>query len=274
MNNKTNIFEELSKMKNLIHAKSGAIISEQAANPATDIATIKAEMGRGFANSDEQKVVDVLKKYTTDKATFQNFLNQYKTVTGTVLTDVLPTQFQPTRDQGEIRDLNASLNKLGITFEVKLSDDRSKFVANFLGLDTPATPAGGPRTPEAMKNITSTFCAVKNGIIMSGQLKDKPWTAYKTTYKVTAAEETEAQKTCPTSQTGIVAANNSPSDVNSRFSKSAESLGIKGGKMDLQTLQTMLKALEGGAETLTSSTTTQGTPDITQLTAALNQLKA
>lgn len=274
MNNKTNIFEELSKMKNLIHAKSGAIISEQAANPATDIATIKAEMGRGFANSDEQKVVDVLKKYTTDKATFRNFLNQYKTVTGTVLTDVLPTQFQPTRDQGEIEDLNASLLKLGVKFEVKLSDDRRKFVAIFTGLDTPATPAGGPRTPEAVNNINSTFCLVKNGIIMSGTFKDKPWTSYKNSYNVTAAEETEAQKTCPTSQTGIVAANNSPSNVNSRFSKSAELLGIKGGKMDLQTLQTMLKALEGGGGTLTSSTTTQGTPDIAQLTAALNQLKA
>jgi hypothetical protein len=47
---KENIFEELGRMKSLIHAKAGVVISEQATNPATDIATIKAEMGRGFAN--------------------------------------------------------------------------------------------------------------------------------------------------------------------------------------------------------------------------------
>jgi hypothetical protein len=277
---KENIFEELGRMKSLIHAKAGVVISEQATNPATDIATIKAEMGRGFANSDEQKVVDVLKKYTTDKATFKNFLNQYKTVTGAALTDELPKQFQPDRDQGEIRDLNASLNKLGITFEVKLSDDRRRFVATFLGLDTPAAaPAAGTRTPEAMKNITSTFCGVRGGKITAGAFKDKPWTDYKTTYKVTDAEEQEAKKSCPTVQVGSGSGQRSgQSSVNNRFASSVKSLGIQGDKMDLQTLQSILNTLEGGqstaAATGTPAAATTGTPDIAQLTAALNQLQA
>jgi hypothetical protein len=41
--------------------------------------------------------------------------------------------------------------------------------------------------------------------------------------------------------------------------------------MDLQTLQSILKMLEGGQSTTAS---TQGTPDLAQLTAALNQLNA
>jgi hypothetical protein len=54
-----------------------------------------------------------------------------------------------------------------------------------------------------MKNITSTFCGVKGGKITTGYYKDKPWSDYKTLYTVTDAEEVEAQKSCPTVQTGI-----------------------------------------------------------------------
>jgi len=66
------------------------------------------------------------------------------------------------------------------------------------------SPTGG-RTPEAMKNIASTFCGVRGGKIMAGAYKDQPWSIYKTQYSVTDAEEAEAQKSCPTVQTGIVA---------------------------------------------------------------------
>jgi hypothetical protein len=203
MNQKINIFEELNKMKRLIHTKPGVVISEQASNPATDIATIKAEMGMGFANSDEQKVVDVLKKYTADKATFQNFLNQYKTVTGTALTDELPKQFQPKNDQKEIEDLNTSLSKLGITFEVKLSNDRSKFIASFKGLDTPTTPnAGTVNTDENWK--TTYKCVLAQPGVVAVKLKNGT-TAYKinnVTYynngRKKLADKTVANYSCAT----------------------------------------------------------------------------
>lgn len=61
-------------------------------------------------------------------------------------------------------------------------------------------------------------------------------------------------------------------NVGGRFTKSVESLGVQGGKMDLQTLQTILKSLEGGE--FAQTTPAQGTPDLAQLTAALNQLNA
>ena len=65
------------------------------------------------------------------------------------------------------------------------------------------SPAAGGRTPEAMKNIAATFCGVRGGKIMAGAYKDQPWSNYKNVYSVTDAEEVEAQKSCPTVQTGI-----------------------------------------------------------------------
>ena len=65
------LLEELNKMKNLIHAKAGVVISEQDAMD-TDVNTINSEIF-SITNTDEQKIVDVLKKYATDKNTFQNF---------------------------------------------------------------------------------------------------------------------------------------------------------------------------------------------------------
>jgi hypothetical protein len=65
------------------------------------------------------------------------------------------------------------------------------------------------------------------------------------------------------------------SSISSRFTKSAESLGIKGGKMDLQTLQSIIKTLESGETPATATTaTTTGTPDLAQLTSIINQLNA
>ena len=279
MKNKQNIFEELNKMKNLIHAKSGTVISEQN-DLGYDIATIQAELDN--FNSDEQKIVNILKKYK-DKASFKNFVDQYKSKSGKDFgTDVFRA-IQPYNDKTEWNDLKTHLATMGITLGNNIVSDPRKgsSSATFTGLDAPATApaASGTRTPEAMKTIASTFCGTRNGKIMSGFFKDQPWSAYKSKYSVTAAEETEAQKTCPTVQTGIKVGgdsrrNNSgrsSSSVNTRFVQSAKSLGIENGKMDLQTLQSMLKSLEGGTA---AAAPTQGQPDLAQLTAALNQLNA
>ena len=60
------------------------------------------------------------------------------------------------------------------------------------------------------------------------------------------------------------------SSVNNRFASAAQSLGVQNPKMDVATLQTMLKSLQGGTPT---AAPTQGAPDTAQLNAALNQLK-
>jgi len=60
------------------------------------------------------------------------------------------------------------------------------------------------------------------------------------------------------------------SSVNTIFASSAQSLGVQNAKMDVATLQTMLKSLQGDTPT---AAPTQGAPDTAQLNAALNQLK-
>ena len=64
-------------MRNLIITKRGTVISEQATDMKTDIGTINAQLNTAL-NADEKLVVNLIKKYTSDKSTFQNFLNQYK----------------------------------------------------------------------------------------------------------------------------------------------------------------------------------------------------
>jgi hypothetical protein len=266
--NKENIFEELNKMKNLIHAKAGTVISEQATNVGSDVGTVMRELDA--FNTNEQKIVDIVKKYN-DKASFKNFLDQYKSISGQDFgLDIHRAINTSQGDTNEVKAITDHLAKLGITFKLAVKNGKSQYEIS--GLDTPAAPAAGTRTPEAMKNITNAFCSVKNGIITAGALKDRPWSLYKTTYTVTDVEEQEAKKTCPTVQVGSTQRQNS-SSVNTRFADSVKSLGIQGDKMDLQTLQSILKTLEGGQSTAAATETiATGTPDIAQLTAALNQL--
>ena len=246
MEKNINITEQLNKFKNLINAKSGKIISEQVNNINADIESVKKEMTKGaLVNTDEQKVVDVLKKYTKDKSTFQNFLNQYKTITGTELTDVLPDHFQSATDKAEIADLNSALSKIGITFEVGVSADRSKYVASFKGLNTPTTLDPIARE-ESWK--TTFSCVPKQPGVKLYKLKDGT-TAYNVggvfyynNGRKQLSDKTMSNYSCTTEFRVKQKSNLGP-----RFAKSAQSLGIQNGKMDVDTLQKMLASLEGNA---------------------------
>lgn len=136
MKQNNNIFEELGRMKNLISTKRGVVISEQSTEMKTDIGTIRGQLN-SWMNTDEQLVVDRLKKYATDKTTFQNFLNQYKTDTGVELKDVIAKSFTLPIDKTEIDDLNSALEKIGVKFEVTINE-KNRNIASFKGLDSPA----------------------------------------------------------------------------------------------------------------------------------------
>lgn len=91
----------------------------------------------------------------------------------------------------------------------------------------------------------------------------------------TGAAKTGAAKTgTKTVAKQIIRQGQNNGSINDRFASTAQSLGVQNAKMDVATLQTMLKTLEGGTPTTAASSTTQGTPDIAQLNAALNQLQA
>jgi hypothetical protein len=264
---KSNIFEELNKMKNLIYAKSGTVISEQA-DLGYDIATIQSELDK--TNSDEQKIVDIVKKYK-DKASFKQFVDQYKAKSGKDFGTAIFTAIQPYNDKTEWNDLSNHLKSMGITLGNTNIGDPRKGVnsATFTGLDAPAAPATGDR----QKNINVMFCSVKDGIITNpnSQFKGTSWEGWTKTYKPTEAELAIAKKSC----SGKGKVRQSGQQINDRFTKSAESLGIKGGKMDLQTLQSIIKTLESGETPATAATATPtGTPDLAQLTTIINQLNA
>jgi len=200
-----------SQLKNIV----GRVINEQLGitpattnNVAADVKTIVNNIkSADITSGNEKTVVNTIIKNSTTKQGFENLLAQFKGFTGKDLTSELRVVLQPGRDTNEIKQLVDHLKGIGITMSERKDVNNRWAGFDFVGLGgtTPATPAAGGRTPEAMKNITSTFCGVKGGKIMTGAYKDQPWSNYKTLYTVTAAEEAEAQKSCPTVQTGIVA---------------------------------------------------------------------
>jgi hypothetical protein len=264
MKNKVNIFEELNKMKNLIHVKSGVVISEQADNITKDIDIVRNQLvtNTGFLNNvDEQQVVNILKKYATDKNTFQNFLDKYKEKYKVNVTDVMGSSFSGS-DQEEIDDLNSVISKIGLRFRV------SNGIAKFEDL-----------AQLRQKNINHYYCSLKDGkITLPGTAFDgDEWKVYANQYKITEAEIAAAKATCPTvvvppvdgtpapasgadagAAAGAAAGTNTPAPAagptpTQRFATTATSLGIQNPKMDVATLQTILNTLNQGGSGLTES---------------------
>lgn len=275
--NKENIFEELNKMRNLIVAKAGTVISEQATNVGSDVGTIMQELNK--TNSDEQKIVNIVKKYKS-KSEFQNFLNQYKSISGKDFGVDVFTAIQPYNDKTEWNDLKNHLSSIGITLGNTSQDPRKGANAATFGGLTPQASTEDISKVEEMWKDPKVSC-----VISQPNAKKETLSNGSTAYLIGAvryyangrkqlADGTMTNYNCSTefkTNTPRQGTTTGPS-VNTRFAQSASSLGIQNAKMDLQTLQTMLKSLEG--ETTIAAAPTQGTPDLAQLTAALNQLNA
>lgn len=278
MKNKENIFEELNKMKNLIHAKAGTVISEQAADVSGDVGRVMRQLNA--ANTNETDVVNTLKKYKT-KQEFQNFVSQYEKIVGKKFGAALRTALSPGTDPTEWNDLKSHLSTMGITLSsmYNAGDDNT----TFQGLSTAAAPATATaeeiaKGDEAFK---TTYSCVPSQPGATATKMSNGSTVYKigevyyySNGRKKLANGTMSNYNCSTEFKSNTPrqSTNTGSSVNNRFADSVKSLGVEGGKMDLQTLQTILKSLEG--ETTTAAAPTQGTPDLAQLTAALNQLNA
>ena len=246
MNNKVNIFEELNKMKNLIYAKSGVVISEQETID-TDVVSVHDEIvdNPGFLqNVDEKKIVDILKKYATDKNTFQNFLNKFKEKYKFDVTAIMAKPLDYSNDVAELNDLNAALSKIGLRYL------NSGGIAKFEDLAV-----------VRQKNINANYCSVKDGKVAlpNTAYNGKEWKIYVSGNKVTEAEIAAAKATCPTvvvpPAAGAAADTNTPAGPTpaQRFATTATSLGIQNPKMDVATLQTILNTLNQGGSGLTES---------------------
>lgn len=242
--NKEIIFEELTKMRNLMTAKAGVVISEQALDVAGDVGRIMRQLNAG--NTNETDVVNTIKKYKT-KQDFQNFLNQYEKIVGRKFGEHLRTALDPSADSKEWNDLKNHLSTMGITLSklYNVKDDNTTFV----GLNQPAAAGATPATGERQNNISTTYCKLVNGkIVSTNNLNGMDWPIYKSIYNVTPQEEQIAMKSCPKTKVGGqsgVKSKQGPS-IQNRFAQSASSLGIKNAKMTPETLQSILTTLEGG----------------------------
>jgi len=221
--NKENIFEELSKMQNLIVAKAGTVISEQ------------------------------------PSARLQNIANIQKTVDAQGIIKNPASQFNNTRWADYIAKFDVKQDEINQAKEL-----------------TKTQKSEADNTQKRLQNIANMARMVNaDGMIVNSAsvFNNTPWADYIKTYNVTKDEVDKAnelnKKAAPASS-GQRRQSTQPSQsaVNDRFTKTAQSLGIQNGKMDVQTLQTMIKTLDGGS----NSTPTQETPDLAQLTAAINQL--
>ena len=323
MKQKENIFEELNKIKNLIHAKPGTVISEQdygtVASYAAAGALTGAGMGAGvfsvpgaiiggavgaiyglLSNSTNSEGAKKILQACTNKAlvgppsqsrqqlnAIADGLNAAIEGAGTdenaikvnlqkvtTIPDLcaMSTIYQTRHGESLWDALDGDIDEQAewknyVYLPLLDAYENSKE----LGEKAAAAKTTSATASARQQNVNSVFCGVRGGNITGGAFKGQPWTTYKSKYSITAAEEQAAKQSCPSGQSrGGSRGGSGQSSVNSRFASSAQSLGIQNAKMDVATLQTMLKSLQG--ETPTAAPT-QGAPDITQLTAALNQLK-
>lgn len=276
MKQKENIFEELNKMKSLIHTRPGVVISEQA-NPSADAGTIVRELDN--VNSDESKIVNIIKNYK-DKASFKNFVDQYKTISGKDFGADIMRAITPVNDKTEWNDLKTHLSSLGVALTHQVRDPRKGgSYAIFGGLTSPA--AGDVNTDDAWKTTYSCVTTqpgvkqskMKNGstVYVLGQV------VYYANGRKKLADGTMGNYSCATEFRGG-AQNRGSANLVSDFSKELQtSLGSSPtGQLSDVDLDSILKQLQGGEVSGEVSTQAQsipmdanGQPDLDKIIASL-----
>jgi hypothetical protein len=247
---KENIFEELDRMRNLIHTRPGVVISEQA-NAGADVGAIMRELDK--TNSDESSIVNIVKKYK-DKASFKNFTDQYKTISGKDFgTDVFRA-IQPYNDKTEWADLSNHLKSMGITLGTATTNRGNSSMATLTGLDTPAAA----NTDDAWKTTYSCVTtqpgakAVKTNNAGTAYLVGQIY--YYANGRKKLADGTMASYSCSTEFKSRTANSGSRGNTGARanvisdYSKQIQtSLGSSPtGKISSQDLDLILKTLNGG----------------------------
>jgi hypothetical protein len=246
-----NISEKLNEIKNLIDTKHAALISEQndALRAAAD--KIQGDIRRATAGGATNE--DLLLKSIQQI----NSLQLYNAVNGLIKQTPIggnSSIIQILNDElgmGDVQiatQIKQSLAKIGknITFQGNTLDIvPNSFKIVGAGAATPADPM---TREESWK--TTFSCATKQPGAKAYKLKDGT-TAYNVggifyynNGRKKLANGTIANYSCTTefkTNTGV----KQKSNLGSRFAKSAQSLGIQNGKMDVNTLQKMLASLEG-----------------------------
>lgn len=170
MNQKNNIFEELNKMRNLIHTKPGVVISEQATQQ-TEEQKIANEINISTYNAtNEEQLINAVKSITSSQQ-FWKVNEILKTIGSkkdfvTIINDELGY-----RDSGEIEKIIAHLKTIGITAS-------AEFIKEYRG-----KPLKVPGFKSDTFKITSQPTTTVPDT--TGVSKDDSW---KTTYKCVLAQ--------------------------------------------------------------------------------------
>jgi hypothetical protein len=275
---KQNIFEEINKMKNLMNAKSGTVISEQDAGYVAGMAAAGAAAGATFFGVGAIPgaiiggAIGLIGGLINNSSSSEG-AKKILQACGSKETVGPPSQSR--------QQLNAIADGLNKAIE-GVGTDEDAIKANLQKITT---------IPDlcAMSNIYQTRHGESLWDALDGDIDEQQeWKNYvylplldayensvelgkkvKAGAKPGAAKPGAAKPGSKTVAKQVIRQGQNNGSVNDRFASTAQSLGVQNAKMDVATLQTMLKTLEGG----TSTTPVQGTPDATQLTAALNQLK-
>ena len=275
MRQKENIFEELGRMKSLIHAKPGVVISEQDAGYVAASAAAGAAMGAAFFGvgaipgaiiGGAIGVIGGLLQNSNSSEGAKKILQACRSK------ETVGPASQSRQQLNGIADaLNAAIEGAGT--------DEDAIKANLQKITT---------IPDlcAMSNIYQTRHGESLWDALDGDIDEQSeWKSYvylplldayensvelgKKVKAAPAGAATPAKGGAPAKGGGQRAQGGGQSSVNSRFASTAQSLGVQNAKMDVATLQTMLKSLQDGAP----ASPTSGTPDVAQLSTALNQLK-
>jgi hypothetical protein len=275
-----------------MNAKAGTVISEQTV--PTGYNTYTPASSPAPQKSEEQKIGDGIVAATQGAGTNEkNFLasvnkiksatqfwnvNSYLKTVGNKLDFAgIVNDEMDNADGPDVQTIVDKLKSIGVNVTADINEYNNFKPGSFKwggSASAAVKPEVAKLASDRQKNINNIFCSVKNGVIVnpSSSFNNLPWEKWKETYKPTEAELTVAKSSCSSGQRSRQGSVQSGPSVNTRFADSVKSLGVQNGKMDLQTLQTVLKNLEG--ETSTAAAPTQGTPDLAQLTAALNQLES
>ena len=281
MRQKENIFEELDRMKYLIKSKPGTVISEQdwgyvAGGAAGGAAAGAAFFGIGAVpGAIIGGAIGLIGGLLTNSSSSDGAKKILQACSNKQT--VGPASQSRQQLNGIADAINAAIEGLGTDEKaIKANLQKITTIPDLCAMSNIYQTRHGESLWDALdgdideQSEWKTYVylplldAYENSVELGKKVKAAPAGAG------TGATTGAAKGTVPVKGGGQRTQGGGQSSVNTRFASSAQSLGVQNAKMDVATLQTMLKSLQGDTPT---AAPTQGAPDTAQLNAALNQLK-
>ena len=194
------ISEELKKMTSLFSYQPGKVISEQETpiqKIARNLITATCRPGtdlNGLVNWIKQiKDINTYNQLNNYLKVNVNNGGCYENIQSMINGEI------DTRDIKEMKDIMSHLKSIGIQSSADIASDGSFLNKNTFKIGTQSPKTLQPDSGARIKNITSSFCRVQNGVInWPGSAVDKmKWTDYIAKYKPTQQELTSARTSCP-----------------------------------------------------------------------------